>query len=707
MAKTQNTEVESEDLSELSADNPLTDPKIDRLGYAPFAKHLADSICKMTFPEGFVIAVYGSWGSGKSTLLNFITYYLKQKPEEEQPIIIPFNPWLFSGSDDITRRFFDQIQSVLNQWKFVPRGLKDRIAGFAKVVSQIPLPYAQAGNAVATVFDDKQKDASDLKEEVEITLQQGHPRIVVTIDDIDRLDAEEIRKLFRVIKAFPNFTDVVYLLLFDKDIVVNALGEAQGIPGEAYLDKVVQVPFDLPLPDKTLLRRLLFEKLSAILIDTPKQLFNQTYWGDVYFQGIDHFISNPRDIVRLTNNLSVTYPAVKGEVNSVDFIAIEALRVFCPMMYDIIRKNPKAFAGQVDDAGPTEQLKSLQNSWIAQLQAQDREPLKRLLSRLFPKLEAIWGSTSTQQESLWRNQLRVCSSEIFPIYFRMALSEGELSDTDMKAILAMAGDAKAFGKNLIELANQKRLDGTTQVRTFLERLENYTEDIPKDCISSIVQAFFDVGDQLLRPEDESYGMFDFGNDIRIGRIIEQLTRHQDETARFEMFKEAMSNGNALSTIVREVATLGEQQGKYESPPSPEEERLISTPHLEELEELALKKVQEAAQQDSLLQTPGLAHILYCWQEWTSAEEVKQWVQKAISNQEGLVDFLEKFLEKSFSQSGSDAISKSGYSLDSKRLEPYLELSSIMDQLTSLTESSRLTEDQTTAIKQLIQEYDQE
>lgn len=78
------------EINDISTDSSLVDPKKDLLGHASFAKYLADSICNMTFPEGFVIAVYGSWSSGKSTLLNFLIHYLKQKPEEEQPIIVSF-----------------------------------------------------------------------------------------------------------------------------------------------------------------------------------------------------------------------------------------------------------------------------------------------------------------------------------------------------------------------------------------------------------------------------------------------------------------------------------------------------------------------------------------------------------------------------------------------------------------------------------------
>ena len=97
----------------LQPDTPLTDPSKDRLGYAQFASHLADSICKMTPPDGLVIAIFGTWGSGKTTLLKFIEHYINQKPEVEQPIIVHFNPWWFSGHEDLAKRFFDQMQSIL------------------------------------------------------------------------------------------------------------------------------------------------------------------------------------------------------------------------------------------------------------------------------------------------------------------------------------------------------------------------------------------------------------------------------------------------------------------------------------------------------------------------------------------------------------------------------------------------------------------
>jgi predicted KAP-like P-loop ATPase len=154
----------------------------------------------------------------------------------------------------------------LSQFKAVPKGFISRITDLAKVVSEIPLPYAQASKALVRLFDDKEKETSDLKEEVEDTLEQQHPRIVVTIDDIDKLPAEDISQLLHLIKAIPNFTNVVYFLVFDQEVVIKTLADTQPIPGEIYLAQIVQASFELPLPDKTSVRRLLFEKLNGILL---------------------------------------------------------------------------------------------------------------------------------------------------------------------------------------------------------------------------------------------------------------------------------------------------------------------------------------------------------------------------------------------------------------------------------------------------------
>lgn len=701
-----------ENLDILSADKALVDPRNDRLGYALLAEHLADSICKMSPPEGLVIAIYGPWGSGKTTLLNFIEHDLRQKPEDARPIIVNFNPWWFSGYEDLTRRFFDQLQAVLNRKEYKNEKVRKQIADFAEAVSEIPIPHFEKAKAVVWLAKPRQRDAPELKKNLTRVLKEQKKRILIIIDDIDRLIAEEIRQLFRVIKAVADFPNTVYLLAFDKEIVIKALEEkTQNIPGEAYLEKIVQVPFELPLPDEISLRQLFFERLSSILTSPPSELFDQTDWSNAYWKGIRHFIATPRDIARLTNTLSVTYPIVRGEVNVVDFVAIETLRVFCPPIYDTIRKNPALFADDPDttlmNGSKIERPQTYYDSLIDQVQEEYNNAVKQLLMYLFPRLRTVWGGPSYSASYLpkWRKQLRVCSLAVFPIYFRLTVPKGDISNAEMRALLTVAANAEAFGARLVELAEQRRPDGTTRVRAFLERLEDYIEqDISENDISPIVQALFNVGDKLLK--DEPRWIFDLDNDILVLRIIVWLLRRLDESARFEVLKKSILEGQSISTIVYSIEYLGREHGKYEAERvTPEEERLVSSEHLDELEEFAFEKLQDIVQHDSLLETPKLPAILYWWRDRAGEEEVRQWVRKAVEGDEGLAAFLERFLQRGRIQSSNDVVAKAYYRLDPQQLKPFIEPSQIIDRVRNLAQNRSLSEDQRIAVEQFIQGYE--
>ena len=126
--------------SDLSADRPGSNPSSDRLGYAPFAKSLAQSIVKLSRPEGHVIALYGSWGSGKTTMLNYIRHYLNEMEPSEQPIIVAFNPWWFSGSEDLIWAFLNQMQASLKGYKgfswWTRFRMRRRLTTFAELLSE-------------------------------------------------------------------------------------------------------------------------------------------------------------------------------------------------------------------------------------------------------------------------------------------------------------------------------------------------------------------------------------------------------------------------------------------------------------------------------------------------------------------------------------------------------------------------------------------
>ena len=227
-----------------------------------------------------------------------------------------------------------------------------------------------------------------------MALNQQARHILVIIDDIDRLTSAEIRQIFRVVKAVADFPNVTYLMAFDKHVVTRSLDELQGGFGEDYLEKIVQVPFDLPLVDRLSIRSFFFERLNSVLAGVESKDFDEVYWGNVFLEGVDKLIETPRDVVQLTNTLAITFRAVAGEVNPVDFIAIESLRIFCPEVYSSVRNNREMFCGH--GTKPNEELSKFHNEWLERLRTNRpllEAPVKDMLKRLFPKLVGIWGNS--------------------------------------------------------------------------------------------------------------------------------------------------------------------------------------------------------------------------------------------------------------------------------------------------------------------------
>ena len=150
------------------------------------------------------MALYGPWGSGKTTLLGFVEHYLDKMPSKERPVVVHFNPWWFSGHEDIARDFLSVFQATLSARKALKDEVLNGLADLTKAVSETPLPqvgYLKPLAWMLSLFGTSNKSVPTIKKAIAGQLRNEQKRILVVIDDIDRLASDEIRQLFRAIKA--------------------------------------------------------------------------------------------------------------------------------------------------------------------------------------------------------------------------------------------------------------------------------------------------------------------------------------------------------------------------------------------------------------------------------------------------------------------------------------------------------------------------
>ena len=624
--------------------------------------------------NGFVYAVTGPWGSGKTTVLNFTERVLKQESGNNL-VIVHFNPWWISGSDRLLDHFFKQFLSAFQTNK-IQQGIQnlsallERLESFAAALEIVPEPktklFGKGLGLLASVLNRKpEKDLHTLRQEINKILDEFSGRIIVFIDDIDRLRPNEIQLVFRLVKAVANFPKTIYVLGYDESYVIRAVGDGNAQSGREYLDKIVQLPLTLPAPDRSSLNKLFFEDLDKILNDTPGHLINEAESHLLYNEAITQFLDTPRNVRRFLNLLRATYPLVRGEVNAVDFIGIQALRLFVPSTYEFVANNKDRFCSVLgteskpvlDEKQQKEKSfledvfeSALKNDWKNDL-AVASESTRSILIKLFPSLRSLffdWGRPFFQNNS--PEDCRVCHIEVFDRYFFLGTPPGDISEADFSATMSLLPNAEAFGNKLRELASQTRPDGISRLQIFLRRMENFSQKvIPNEHIEPFLQAVYSIGDKLLSEliENESPRFVDFHNDESIQRLtsklLKQLPARQD---RFDVLNRIFPAAPALFTLVHHVFRFHQEHGRNM-------ERTVEAEHLDVLKGLVIERLRNAAQDRSLRSVPNLGFVLYRYADWTSEQEVKTYVAGLVKDDEGLCDYLTGFWSEEYGLKPTD------------------------------------------------------
>ena len=134
-------------------------------------------------------------------------------------------------------------------------------------------------------------DLDKAKEDLETILKESNQKIIVVIDDIDRLTNSQIRDIFHLAKQVGNFPNIVYILSMDREIVCRALKEIHNIDGHEYLEKIIQIPFEIPKISKNKVHKYLFNQLDKIINDTSNDtIIDNSYWGRVFVNCVSPYI---------------------------------------------------------------------------------------------------------------------------------------------------------------------------------------------------------------------------------------------------------------------------------------------------------------------------------------------------------------------------------------------------------------------------------
>lgn len=674
-------------------DSPITKAEEDLLERSGFVDSVARILKAAPTTESNVFALYGEWGSGKTSLKNLIIQQLGTLVESNS-VVVEFNPWAFSGQDQVLEAFFTEISKSLGR---VQNGEKaaetfKKLGAYlsygAKTSKAIHvgmdlfgIPGAKLVGLVGDAFQGGSKNAKDYGEDIgaigKTSLEQIHSELkqalaglngslLVVIDDLDRLTPEQVLLMFQLVKLNASLPRVNYFLLMDRPTIEDRLKAKQ--LGPEFIEKIVQFELTMPHIGEAHLKTILQEGLKLILGGFAK-LEDWERYENAWTNGCQNILTTLRGVKRFlhTFRFYVTVFENDGvlEANPIDLFIVEILRKYAPDVHAAILGvvgplvHPTesiwlllpSIRGEEGKFGE-KRLKSLLERAPDDLKAE----VQQLLQILFPQLRNVGSAGSRDNEDRWIRDARICHHLFFESYFRLLLPSNTLTQREVAEVFEAMPDPSALR---IVMAKHYEKVG---LHHLLMRIECCHARMQPQHLSTLMTEVWRL-DELDAKQSGVERKWDTRQATQtFSRFFLRQFVSQDERCRVAL--EALKTSGSVYPFARLVRNeLGELK---ENPHN--SDTAFRNEDLEKLRRPAIDAIREAAKSNAFIQMPDFSHLLFFWRDLESKDAVNLWVKALNLDSRDLSKLLSTFVHKG-TVSGHGA-TRTHYYVSRKLLEAF-------------------------------------
>ena len=375
--------------------------------------------------HSFAIGITGGWGVGKTKFLDLLKGQIKANAE-----VVEFNPWMCRTPEQVTQDFFSSLRHQLSH-KYST--LSKSIREYAKLVGDLPItPHSIFSLDITLPLG---KDSLfEKKQNLSMKFSNLPRPVVVFIDDMDRLEREEIFEVLRLIRNTADLINTIYIAAYDREYVTCIIKEKNIKDASSYLEKIFPVEIHLPKVEDKLIWEAL--KKDFVAQDTKyngrfaRSLFNQ--FNNDQREEILRVLNNYRHVKRFARlymlNFSYLNKLFPKEIDLIDLFWLELLQMYdqkafdklaydpyCLLYYDRKRKRYMIRYGILEKSSDTEE-----NTYTGDKFWKVETP--RLLELMFGYF------VKAKQKS-------ICIPENYDKYFTMSISPFKLSIKEMNDLL--------------------------------------------------------------------------------------------------------------------------------------------------------------------------------------------------------------------------------------------------------------------------------
>jgi len=417
------------------SDKPIAHSSEDLLNRKQLISVVSNHLLSPSCKDGLVISINGKWGSGKTSIVNMIKENIQDRRydnnDEVIPVVVDYSPWNITSQDQTIRQFLTTLSDRF-LYKRVLRILKrtlnivDGVSTFipSKAIRGAVKSISKAMKEYTNTFLNNPSELDLFKEEVEKHLLKTSLRYIVFIDDLDRLNKNEIILLIQLMKSICNFSNITYVLLYDKEIVANAVSEQQSVNGYAYLEKIVQAEYNVPNIRHDLIENLLSNDLEK-LFDGKNTDEDNKRISEFFSFGLFRQLTTIREEKRFLNSFRYVFEIFYKEIDLADLLTITYLRFVDERLFKLIIENQEAVLGTKHfiDYNTADKEKSDFYNQIEENTNFDDSKSEFLLSHLFPYM---FSSIPEDSGALYRKG-KLCVPRIFHKYIQMDFDNDDVS----------------------------------------------------------------------------------------------------------------------------------------------------------------------------------------------------------------------------------------------------------------------------------------
>jgi hypothetical protein len=476
----------SKEEASLLSEAPLLRTEDDTLGRTEFVRTLSSEIIRWTVTsstQGTVFGLYGGWGQGKSSVMNFL--YSELDAQHDHGILVTrHSPWRFVGPEALINGFGEELSHVMTGQLSSPSAGRSVLMYARSLVRQTSVGHLTLALPAATPVN------SDVCDALSRALEDSGRYLVVLVDEVDRLEHDELVALFSLVRSSFSAPRVSFVLAMEPNTVLDVLGHSArsmsrgswdavtpnksttsdgrkpstAIPREllrpgvenaeglemsahAWLDKVVAHPIYLPRIAPSTVEAMLHELLVTAGFAPAS---DDEFWKPIASNVAEYVVGllrSPRQLKQFCISLGSAWQRSLNSdrvshLNGHDLFFLEVIRMFFPRAANDMWEN-NGFYVDLENWLEIFRFSSIREDTSEHIREHilalcASEPngfsLLGLLRCLFPKVDSATGNypsaTATPSESDYRER-RISHPECFPFYFRGA-TEGELTPADIQ-----------------------------------------------------------------------------------------------------------------------------------------------------------------------------------------------------------------------------------------------------------------------------------